>query len=287
MVHAPGIGGETARPYIRATREFRRIVAKIHNNATLHLWSTDLRQIHDALVRNREQRTKKAKIVAMHDYISGLSTSAVVDEDLSRSGRKTRSALLRVEKARQTGSLGFRSGTRVLTTTGACPVEELSVGQKVHTRDHGIQPITWTGATGGISGSARTFLTASAGAVGQNEAICLAPRQTVLISNWQDDTQSDRFEALVEIRGLDSLDGIKRTKQANEACYHLMLPHHALIMANGLWCDSLHPEDATSQSVGADALSSLSSLLKNSKQEYGPKILPVISGAEARAILRG
>ena len=225
----------------------------------------------------------------MHDDLTGLNFSAADPfevDGMRNSARKTREALLHAEKSRQTGSVGFRKGTAILTVEGPCPIEELRVGQLVHTRDHGILPITWTGPTGRNGGGEKTFLFAQAGAVGHNEAICLAPRQAILISNWQDDPSPEHQEALVEIRGLDCLDGVARVRQAVEYCYHFMLPNHALIMANGLWCDSLHPDDATDQTVGTSAMESIAAHLQT-VPSYGPKLLSVITGVEAREIIRG
>lgn len=216
----------------------------------------------------------------MHDFSAfhlGASTDAVhIDSQASVP------CALRLE--RPTGSVGFRSGTRVLTTHGPCAVQNLVPGLHVHTRDHGIQPITWCGPTGRNGGGEHAFLRIAPGTFGTHDALHLAPRQTVLLSSWTHKLFPNYEEALVEVRGLDSLPGIARVTGRIEPCYQVLLPTHALIMAEGIWSESLHPENIATQSVWKKAAEDIDTLIAD--QDYGPRVLPVLSGQKARNLLR-
>ena len=144
----------------------------------------------------------------------------------------------------------FLSGTVIATPRGEKPVEALRPGDRVITRDNGLQELRWT-LRRDVSG--RAFLDRPearpvmirAGALGRAQPerdICLAPHHGGLVSGDLAREHFGRRLALVAARRLLELAEVHQVDALATATHALRFDTHELVSANGLWCESAAPE---------------------------------------------
>lgn len=147
---------------------------------------------------------------------------------------------------------GFGQGVLVMTQAGELPVEWLALGDKVVTRDHGLQPVLWIGHIT-IPGEwlaahpKRAPLQVQPGALGHavpGEATVLTPATRTLLTGWQVELHAGTNAALAKIGDLSDGEVIRPAfspesglRPMRYTC--LLLPRHALVQANGLWAETL------------------------------------------------
>ncbi|MEL6582770.1 MAG: Hint domain-containing protein [Pseudomonadota bacterium] len=135
----------------------------------------------------------------------------------------------------------FAAGTLIETVSGPVAVEDIRPGTLVITRDFGPLPVLWRG---GRDISERELASANrlvpvvlrSGSFGQSGDLVLSQQHRVWLAG---------VDALAKARHLAELgDGRFRFAHGRKriAYHHLLLPRHALIRAQGVWCESLYPE---------------------------------------------
>jgi len=145
----------------------------------------------------------------------------------------------------------FTPGTMVATPRGEAPVEELEVGDRVITRDNGIQEIRWIGA--------RSFdwkaLAASphlqpvlirAGSLGHGlpeRDMLVSPNHRMLVANSRTALYFEEHEVLVAAKHLVDHRGVRRIESVGTTYIHFMCDRHEVVLANGAWTESFQPGD--------------------------------------------
>ncbi|WP_370738523.1 Hint domain-containing protein [Pseudoruegeria aquimaris] len=152
----------------------------------------------------------------------------------------------------------FTPGTMIATPRGERAVETLKAGDKVITRDNGIQEIRW------IGGRPLTWqdLAASpylqpilvkAGALGNGlpeKDMYLSPNHRVLVSNDKTALYFDEREVLVAAKHLVNNKTILQVESAGTAYIHFMFDHHEVVLSNGSWTESFQPGDHSLKGMG-------------------------------------
>lgn len=152
----------------------------------------------------------------------------------------------------------FTPGTLIATPRGEIPVEELREGDRVITRDNGIQQIRWTGAR---EMSAGDFLLAPhlapvmirAGSLGNGlpeTDMIVSPNHRILIANDRTSLYFDEHEVLVAAKHLVGLDGVTALQSAGTSYIHFMCDHHEVVLSNGAWTETFQPGDQTLKGMG-------------------------------------
>ena len=130
-------------------------------------------------------------------------------------------------------------------------VEELLVGDKVITRDNGLQEIAWVGHREFSSmdldrnEDLRPILI-KAGALGPNAPetdILVSPNHRMLITNDITALVFDERETLVAAKHLLGKKGVKRVNIGGVGYHHVLFEHHEVILGNGAWSESFQPGD--------------------------------------------
>lgn len=177
---------------------------------------------------------------------------------------------------------GFAENTMILTSNGLCPVQKIHAGMQLHTRDHGVLPVRWSGRTDRSATSDLQPIVIPQGALANDITLKVASHQGLLFTEWRAAMFFGEPEILVKAKGLVGMSGIHRQKGCRTRFYHLMLDQHALIHANGAWTESLHPEDLSSQR-DAELDNDIAKLVAASPA-FSSKTVPAVSVAEARVI---
>lgn len=156
----------------------------------------------------------------------------------------------------------FTSGTLILTPLGPRPIEELSVGDLVETRDNGAQPIRWIGSrklgTNDLQMNPNMRpVRISAGALGDGKPatdLIVSPQHRVLLRSRIAQRMFGTDEVLAAAKHLVSADGIDIVENNSGVEYwHFLCDNHEIITANGAGTESLYTGPQALKSVGRDA----------------------------------
>ncbi len=165
----------------------------------------------------------------------------------------------------------FCTGTRILTPQGERPVEALRAGDVVITQDHGPQPVLWAG---GRVLSARDLamrpdlcpVLIRDGAVGNRGDMMVSPQHALLMVQ-------DGREVLVRAKHLAALGNplICRVHgQRSIGYHHLLLPRHAILIAQGAGAESLYPGPMAIAAMGASVMKDVACAM--------PRLTPALYG---------
>lgn len=145
----------------------------------------------------------------------------------------------------------FTPGTRIATPKGERPVESLQVGDRVLTRDHGIQDITWIGHRGMSAIELKDTpklrpILIPQGSLGNGKPerdMLVSPMHRMLVVSSLARRLFGEREVLVTARDLCRMEGIRAVKVPETTYIHFMCDAHQVVLANGSWTESFQPND--------------------------------------------
>jgi Ca2+-binding RTX toxin-like protein len=152
----------------------------------------------------------------------------------------------------------FTPGTLVATPRGELPVEELRAGDRVITRDNGIQQIRWVGkralnrAELAAAPHLRPVLI-RAGSLGNGlpeRDTLVSPNHRMLVTNDRTALFFEEHEVLVAAKHLVDNKGILPVEVLGTSYLHFMFDRHEVVLANGAWTESFQPGDQTLGGMG-------------------------------------
>lgn len=134
----------------------------------------------------------------------------------------------------------FTPGVHIMTPRGERPIETLQLGDKVVTRDHGLQPIRWIGRKTVAADGAQAPIQLHPGAIkGLAEPLLVSPQHRMLFQGYRSQLLFGESEVLVAAE--DLLDGraVTRREGGSVTYMHLLFDSHEVIYANGAPSESL------------------------------------------------
>ena len=152
----------------------------------------------------------------------------------------------------------FTPGTRIATPRGELCVEDLEVGDRIITRDNGIQEIRWVGERT-LKGSELTKLghlrpvLIKKGALGNGlpeRDMKVSPNHRMLVSNEKTAFYFEESEVLVAAKHLVGLPGVEFTDVSEVTYIHFMFDQHEVVLSDGAWSESFQPGDWTMNGIG-------------------------------------
>ncbi len=152
----------------------------------------------------------------------------------------------------------FTKGTMIGTPTGEKPVENLKTGDRVLTRDNGIQEVRWAGAreidwhTLTQNVHVRPVLIRK-GALGDGLPVrnmMLSPNHRVLVPAADDHDGYGETEILASARHLIGNPGVQEVEAMGVTYLHLLFDRHEIILSDGAWSESFQPSDFSLRAVG-------------------------------------
>lgn len=143
----------------------------------------------------------------------------------------------------------FTVGTLIATPDGERPVEGLQVGDRVHTRDNGIQKIAWTGRRVLDEATLRTMpelrpVQIRQGALGRGlpeRDMLVSPNHRMLIISDLAEFYFEQSEVLVAAKHLTRRKGIRVVDVPEVTYVHVMFDRHEVVIADGAWSESFQP----------------------------------------------
>lgn len=173
----------------------------------------------------------------------------------------------------------FTPGTVILTPGGERPVETLSVGDKVITRDHGVQTVRWTGQRAldwaYLNGNAHlrpVFLRQACFGKGLPERdMMISPNHRLVVAASQTALFEARDELLVAAKHVVNAKDIRQVDVLGVTYVHVMFDRHEIVMANGVWVESFHTSDPSLGAVGNAQRSEIFELFPSLRETKSPK----------------
>ncbi len=154
----------------------------------------------------------------------------------------------------------FTPGTAIATPRGERLVEELKVGDKIITRDNGIQEIRWMG-TKALSGfdlarspNLRPILIQK-GSLGNNlpeHDILVSPQHRILLNNERTSLYFEETEVLAAAKHLTGLKGVDEVGTLGVTYVHFMFDNHEVVLSNGAWTESFQPGQSVLDGLGVE-----------------------------------
>ena len=145
----------------------------------------------------------------------------------------------------------FTPGTLIATPRGERKIEDLRVGDRVITRDNGIQEIAWIGRkhlTGReiIQQPNLRPVLIKRGALGQGlpeRDMMVSPNHRMLVSSEKTQLYFEETEVLAAAKHMVGADGIHAVDPMQTTYIHFMFERHEVVLANGAWSESFQPGD--------------------------------------------
>ena len=185
----------------------------------------------------------------------------------------------------------FAEGTLITTERGEVAVQDLRIGDRVLTRDHGYQPLRWIGGGEVVRNPASAPIRISAGALGAGAPardLLVSPQHRVMVTGGQLEASFGFEEALVPARHL--VNGTTITQELDGdtvVYYHLLCDQHEVIYSEGLPTESFHPGSwglNTLDEVARAEVIALFPQLNSDENAYGPSARPSLKRHEAMLI---
>ncbi|MDQ2066887.1 Hint domain-containing protein [Xinfangfangia sp. CPCC 101601] len=208
------------------------------------------------------------------------------------------------DKGQISGSMTFRNiekvipcftrGTRILCERGERRVENLRAGDRVMTRDHGLQELRWVGrkqlGLAEMQADPRLHpILIRAGALGQGlpeRDMKVSRQHRMLICDPRAALMFGSEEVLVQAEHLLHLPGVVDLA-AEEICYiHLLFDRHEVVLSDGAWSESFQPGERTLAGMGEATREEVLRLFPElAEQRHYPAARPTLKSFEAKLLL--
>lgn len=152
----------------------------------------------------------------------------------------------------------FTPGTPIATDRGWVPVETLKPGNRVITRDNGLQEIAWVGRRTISREKLRERrelapIFVAAGAFGEGNPtrdMIVSPNHRFLVTQEHAPFRLTVSEALVAARHLIDHVRVRHIMPFGVSYIHFLCEQHEVVMAACAWTESFHPDDTIMAGLG-------------------------------------
>lgn len=178
----------------------------------------------------------------------------------------------------------FVAGTLIKTEFGLVAVEALEVGDRIVTRDHGLQPLRWIGRSTRRASGRNAPVVFAENALGRHDCIAVSPNHRVLISSDLAELLFGQFEVLVKAKHLVNDTTIRVVADGQLVTYvHLLFDQHEILCGNGLESESYHPGAETLGSFDAETQAEVLALMADFGH-YGPTARTTLKSHESQLL---
>lgn len=190
----------------------------------------------------------------------------------------------------------FTPGTMIGTPAGEVPVEALAAGDKVITRDNGIQTIRWVGkravSRGALAANPHLKpVLIRRGALGDGlpeRDMMVSPNHRMLVANERSVLHFAEREVLVAAKHLAAGRQVQTVESIGTVYIHFMFDRHEVVLSNGAWSESFQPSDATLKGMCNAQRTELYELFPDLRTAAGQAAFgdarPTLTGDQARML---
>ncbi len=190
----------------------------------------------------------------------------------------------------------FTSDALVMTDNGECRIGDLVIGDRVATRDNGMQPIRWIFRRKVTKEELRAHpslcpVVFEADALGRgmpSRRSRVSPQHRILIETSRSELLFGEPLTLAPAKGLVTGYSIWQDFECEDVEYvHILFENHELIKADGLYSESFHPGAWSLQTLVEEARQELLALfpeLAEAPEKYGKSCYPSLSVREAHLL---
>lgn len=182
-----------------------------------------------------------------------------------------------------TGVTCFSRGTHIQTERGEVAVENLVVGDRVLTFDHGYQPIRWLGSR--LIGGGELAVTPKlrpirirAGALGVGLPcydLVVSPQHRLMVSSKIVENMFGERAALIAAKQLLGVEGVEVVEDGGDVEYfHLMLDRHEIIFAETAPTESLYVGEMALSMLGDEAREEIFTLFPELRHREFGRLVP-------------
>lgn len=137
-------------------------------------------------------------------------------------------------------SVSFLAGTQLTLADGRqVAVEDLSVGDRLLTRDHGAQAVRWIGQQTRRATGAAAPVRIIKGTLNVARDLRLSPQHRLFIWQRHDEVGAGRAEIMVKAEALVDGQNVLREAGGHVDSYQLVFDGHQIIFAEGIAVESL------------------------------------------------
>lgn len=205
---------------------------------------------------------------------NGTQVFSPIDGSVMVDGRFVSSSFVNGSTSATVLELGppcFTPGTMIRTETGDRLIETLVPGDKIKTRDNGIQTLKWIGRKS-VSGKDHLApIKFCKGSIGNNRDLLVSPLHRVLITGWQAQLYFGLDEILVSAKHLVNGDTIFAFPSRSIEYIHLLFDDHEIIISNGVPTESYFPGHAAERQeidVRAELLEIFPELVEQNENDW-------------------
>ena len=132
----------------------------------------------------------------------------------------------------------FGPGTGIRTPDGDVPIEEISAGQMVWTRERDAMPVTWIGTTTVSATGAFAPVIFPRGSIGNDAELVVSQEHRIFFASARAEVLFGQSEVLIAAKHLCGLPGVAIRERDTIRYTHLMFNSHQIIQSNGALSES-------------------------------------------------
>ncbi len=163
----------------------------------------------------------------------------------------------------------FVAGTLIATPDGDVPVETLSPGDMVLTKDDGPQPLRWIGSRTVDAQGAFAPIAIQANTFGKHRALSLSPLHRVLVNDGLAELLFAESEVLIAAKDLVNDSTVRRKVGGTVTYVHLLFDTHQVVYSEGLATESFLPGPQITRSFEMDITREICALFPEIDPETG------------------
>lgn len=161
-------------------------------------------------------------------------------------------------KLAQVACVAFTRGTHITLGTGAqVPIEDLQPGDKVLTRNAGVQRVTWIGQSTTRAVGEMAPILIRAGALNNTRDLLVSPDHRLMVYQRRDEIGAGQPEILVRARDLVNGHSVVVQDGGFVDYFQILFDRHHIIYAEGIAAESLLLDSVTGPALPDDLLSEI------------------------------
>jgi len=164
----------------------------------------------------------------------------------------------------------FTAGTLISTVKGEVEVENLEVGDKVVLHNGRFAPIRWIGARTLDVTDKLAPIVFSKGAIGNHKELKLSPHHRLMLTGWKSKLLFGEESVFVKAKDFVNGDTVYVSNDAQVTYFHILLDSHEVLIANGVFAESLFLGDETEKMFDAETRQEIEEIFPELAMQTSP-----------------